>query len=64
MRSNLIKKIFERVQHRSLLRATGQIKDKQDFSRLFIGVLIIFIGKLKNTFRDMKNFRIIKLLNF
>ena len=38
MRSDLIKKGFERAPHRSLLRATGQIKDDKDFDRPFIGV--------------------------
>ena len=33
MRSDLIKKGFEKAPHRSLLRATGQIKNDKDFDR-------------------------------
>mgnify|MGYP003302608546 CR=1 FL=1 len=33
MRSDLIKKGFEKAPHRSLLRATGQIKDDSDFEK-------------------------------
>src|SRR5918997_3468895 len=36
MRSDTIKRGFERAPHRSLLRATGQIKDKADFAKPFI----------------------------
>ena len=43
MRSDLIKKGFERAPHRSLLRATGQIKDDKDFDRPFIGVANSYI---------------------
>ena len=38
MRSNEIKKGAERAPHRSLLRATGTIKDESDFSKPFIAV--------------------------
>ena len=38
MRSDLIKKGFEKAPHRSLLRATGVIKDEKDFDKPFIGV--------------------------
>lgn len=38
MRSDLIKKGFERAPHRSLLRATGQILSDSDFERPFVGV--------------------------
>jgi dihydroxy-acid dehydratase len=38
MRSDLIKKGFEKAPHRSLLRATGVIKDEKDFDKPFIGI--------------------------
>lgn len=38
MRSDLIKTGFEKAPHRSLLRATGAIKDNADFGKPFIGI--------------------------
>ncbi len=38
MRSDLIKKGFEKAPHRSLLRATGVIKCDEDFNKPFIGI--------------------------
>lgn len=38
MRSDTIKKGFERAPHRSLLRATGNIHSEDDFSKPFIGI--------------------------
>ncbi len=38
MRSDTVKHGFERAPHRSLLRATGQIKDEGDFKKPFIAV--------------------------
>jgi dihydroxy-acid dehydratase len=38
MRSDEIKKGFTRAPHRSLLRATGVIKDEKDFSKPFVAV--------------------------
>ena len=38
MRSDIIKKGFERAPHRGLLRATGQIRDEADFQKPFIGI--------------------------
>ncbi len=38
MRSDIIKKGFERAPHRSLLRATGSIESDDDFSKPFIGI--------------------------
>lgn len=38
MRSDIIKKGFEKAPHRSLLKATGVIKSDADFSKPFIGV--------------------------
>ena len=43
MRSDLIKKGFDKAPHRSLLRATGQIKDNGDFKKPFIGVANSYI---------------------
>ena len=38
MRSDAIKRGFERAPHRSLLRATGQIRERADFDRPFVAV--------------------------
>ncbi|MBK9944739.1 MAG: dihydroxy-acid dehydratase [Kouleothrix sp.] len=38
MRSDTIKRGFERAPHRSLLRATGQIRDEADFEKPFIAI--------------------------
>ncbi|MEJ5199925.1 MAG: dihydroxy-acid dehydratase, partial [Anaerolineae bacterium] len=38
MRSDLIKKGFERAPHRSLLRATGAIQSEEDFHKPFIAI--------------------------
>lgn len=38
MRSDTIKKGFERAPHRSLLRATGQIRDRSDFDKPFVAI--------------------------
>jgi dihydroxy-acid dehydratase len=38
VRSDTVKRGFERAPHRSLLRATGQIRDESDFERPFIAV--------------------------
>ncbi len=43
MRSDIFKKGFERAPHRSLLWATGKIKDSSDFSKPFIGVCNSFV---------------------
>jgi dihydroxy-acid dehydratase len=43
MRSDLIKKGFERAPHRSLLKATGVIKSDDDFNKPFIGVCNSYI---------------------
>jgi dihydroxy-acid dehydratase len=42
-RSDTIKRGFERAPHRSLLRATGAIRDDADFDRPFIGVCNSYI---------------------
>ena len=38
IRSDIIKKGFERAPHRGLLRATGKIRDEADFQKPFIGI--------------------------
>jgi len=38
MRSDTIKRGFERAPHRSLLRATGQIREESDFDKPFIAI--------------------------
>ena len=43
MRSDLIKKGFDKAPHRSLLKATGVIKDDSDFDKPFIGICNSFI---------------------
>lgn len=43
MRSDIIKKGFERAPHRSLLKATGVIEDDSDFEKPFIGVVNSYI---------------------
>lgn len=43
MRSDLIKKGFDKAPHRSLLRATGQIISDSDFDKPFIGVANSYI---------------------
>ena len=43
MRSDVFKKGFERAPHRSLLWATGKIKDAKDFDKPFIGVCNSFV---------------------
>lgn len=43
MRSDLIKKGFDKAPHRSLLRATGVIKNEDDFKKPFIGICNSYI---------------------
>lgn len=43
MRSDLVKKGIEKAPHRSLLRATGVIKNNDDFDKPFIGVVNSYI---------------------
>ena len=43
MRSDLIKKGFDKAPHRSLLKATGQIKSDGDFGKPFIGIANSYI---------------------
>lgn len=43
MRSDTVKKGFERAPHRSLLKATGQIRSDADFDKPFIGICNSYI---------------------
>ncbi len=43
MRSDIIKRGFERAPHRSLLWATGQIRSREDFNKPFIGICNSFV---------------------
>ena len=43
MRSDLVKKGYDKAPHRSLLRATGQIRSDSDFEKPFIGVANSYI---------------------
>lgn len=43
MRSDLVKKGFDKAPHRSLLKATGVIKSDEDFKKPFIGVCNSYI---------------------
>ncbi|MBN1300387.1 MAG: dihydroxy-acid dehydratase [Melioribacteraceae bacterium] len=43
MRSDLIKKGFEKAPHRSLLKATGVIRNDEDFNKPFIGICNSYI---------------------
>lgn len=43
MRSDIVKKGFEKAPHRSLLKATGMIKSDDDFNKPFIGVVNSYI---------------------
>lgn len=43
MRSDEVKKGFDRAPHRSLLRATGQIQNDNDFNKPFIGIANSYI---------------------
>ena len=43
MRSDLVKKGFDKAPHRSLLRATGQIEGDSDFEKPFIGIANSYI---------------------
>lgn len=43
MRSDLVKKGYDKAPHRSLLRATGAIKSDEDFNKPFIGVCNSYI---------------------
>ena len=60
MRSDLIKKGFERAPHRSLLKATGVIKSDDDFNKPFIGVCNSYIDLIPGHVHLQEFGRIIK----
>ncbi len=43
MRSDIIKRGFEKAPHRALLRATGVIEDEADFRKPFIAVINSYV---------------------
>jgi len=43
MGSDIVKQGFERAPHRSLLRATGKVRDKKDFEKPFVAVCNSFV---------------------
>src|SRR5664279_4622183 len=60
MRSDLIKKGFEKAPHRSLLKATGVIRSDEDFNKPFIGVCNSYIDLIPGHVHLQEFGRIIK----
>ena len=60
MRSDLIKKGFDKAPHRSLLKATGVIKSDEDFKKPFIGVCNSYIDLIPGHVHLQEFGRIIK----
>ena len=60
MRSDLVKSGFERAPHRSLLRATGVIKQASDFDKPFIGVCNSYIDLIPGHVHLQEFGRIVK----
>lgn len=60
MRSDLIKKGFERAPHRSLLKATGVIKSDDDFNKPFIGICNSYIDLIPGHVHLQEFGRIVK----
>jgi dihydroxy-acid dehydratase len=60
MRSDTIKRGFERAPHRSLLRATGAIRNEQDFGKPFIAVCNSYIDIIPGHVHLQEFGRIIK----
>ena len=60
MRSDLIKKGFERAPHRSLLKATGIIKSDDDFNKPFIGICNSYIDLIPGHVHLQEFGRIVK----
>jgi dihydroxy-acid dehydratase len=60
MRSDLIKKGFDKAPHRSLLKATGIIKNDEDFNKPFIGVCNSYIDLIPGHVHLQEFGRIIK----
>lgn len=60
MRSDLIKKGFDKAPHRSLLKATGVIKSDDDFNKPFIGICNSYIDLIPGHVHLQEFGRIIK----
>lgn len=60
MRSDLIKKGFDKAPHRSLLKATGIIKSDEDFNKPFIGVCNSYIDLIPGHVHLQEFGRIVK----
>jgi dihydroxy-acid dehydratase len=60
MRSDLIKKGFDKAPHRSLLKATGVIKSENDFNKPFIGICNSYIDLIPGHVHLQEFGRIVK----
>jgi len=60
LRSNLIKKGFDKAPHRSLLKATGVIKSDEDFTKPFIGICNSYIDLIPGHVHLQEFGRIVK----
>lgn len=60
MRSDLVKKGFDKAPHRSLLKATGVIKSDEDFDKPFIGVCNSYIDLIPGHVHLQEFGRIVK----
>jgi len=60
LRSDLIKKGFDKAPHRSLLKATGAIKSDEDFNKPFIGVCNSYIDLIPGHVHLQEFGRVIK----
>ena len=60
MRSDLIKKGFDKAPHRSLLKATGVIKSDEDFKKPFIGICNSYIDLIPGHVHLQEFGRIVK----
>lgn len=60
MRSDLIKKGFDKAPHRSLLKATGVIKSEEDFKKPFIGICNSYIDLIPGHVHLQEFGRIVK----
>jgi len=60
MRSDLVKKGFDKAPHRSLLKATGVIKSDEDFNKPFIGICNSYIDLIPGHVHLQEFGRIVK----
>jgi len=60
MRSDLVKKGFDKAPHRSLLKATGVIKSDEDFDKPFIGICNSYIDLIPGHVHLQEFGRVIK----